>query len=177
VDLVIAAAAEAAGLSVLHYDSDYDRIAAVTSQQCGSPQPGPSTESSQRSWFPHSYVPTTERALLSHARRSGTGTLCHAGGDAGWQRRITTLSADPSTRDTLGRAVMGGQGRPPLPPCVLGCDDQGLAKWEAGMRTLGKVLTVAVAVHPRRDIRQEGRPGARRPSGRASHRRFRSIRQ
>ena len=31
-DLVIAAAAEAAGLSVLHYDSDYDRIAAVTNQ-------------------------------------------------------------------------------------------------------------------------------------------------
>jgi hypothetical protein len=32
VDLVIAAAAEAAGLAVLHYDSDYDRIAAVTRQ-------------------------------------------------------------------------------------------------------------------------------------------------
>ena len=32
VDLVIAAAAEAAGLSVLHYDSDYDRIADVTNQ-------------------------------------------------------------------------------------------------------------------------------------------------
>ncbi len=32
VDLVIAATAEAAGLSVLHYDSDYDRIAAVTNQ-------------------------------------------------------------------------------------------------------------------------------------------------
>jgi predicted nucleic acid-binding protein len=32
VDLVIAAAAEAAGLSVLHYDDDFDRIAAVTSQ-------------------------------------------------------------------------------------------------------------------------------------------------
>ncbi|MEX1207984.1 MAG: PIN domain-containing protein [Acidimicrobiia bacterium] len=32
VDLVIAAAAEAAGLTVLHYDSDYDRIAAVTHQ-------------------------------------------------------------------------------------------------------------------------------------------------
>ncbi len=31
-DLVIAAAAEGAGLSVLHYDSDYDRIAAVTNQ-------------------------------------------------------------------------------------------------------------------------------------------------
>jgi hypothetical protein len=31
-DLVIAAAAEAAGLSVLHYDDDYDRIAAVTNQ-------------------------------------------------------------------------------------------------------------------------------------------------
>lgn len=30
VDLVVAAAAEAAGRSVLHYDSEYDRIAAVT---------------------------------------------------------------------------------------------------------------------------------------------------
>lgn len=32
VDLVIAAAAEAAGLAVLHYDDDYDRIASVTHQ-------------------------------------------------------------------------------------------------------------------------------------------------
>lgn len=32
VDLVIAAAAEAAGLAVLHYDDDYDRIGAVTGQ-------------------------------------------------------------------------------------------------------------------------------------------------
>ena len=32
VDLVVAAAAEAAGLSILHYDSDYDRIASVTNQ-------------------------------------------------------------------------------------------------------------------------------------------------
>ncbi len=32
VDLVIAAAAETARVSVLHYDSDYDRIAAVTNQ-------------------------------------------------------------------------------------------------------------------------------------------------
>jgi hypothetical protein len=32
VDLVIAAAAEAAGLTVLHYDADYERIAAVTGQ-------------------------------------------------------------------------------------------------------------------------------------------------
>lgn len=31
-DLLIAAAAEAAGLTVLHYDEDYDRIAAVTGQ-------------------------------------------------------------------------------------------------------------------------------------------------
>ncbi len=31
-DLLIAAAAERAGLVVLHYDSDYDRIAAVTGQ-------------------------------------------------------------------------------------------------------------------------------------------------
>jgi len=29
---LIAAAAEAAGLTVLHYDEDYDRIAAVTAQ-------------------------------------------------------------------------------------------------------------------------------------------------
>jgi predicted nucleic acid-binding protein len=32
VDLVIASAAEAAGLAVLHYDDDYDRIASVTRQ-------------------------------------------------------------------------------------------------------------------------------------------------
>ncbi len=31
-DLVIASAAEAAGLTVLHYDEDYDRIAAITNQ-------------------------------------------------------------------------------------------------------------------------------------------------
>jgi len=31
-DLLIAAAAEAAGLAVLHYDDDYDRIATVTGQ-------------------------------------------------------------------------------------------------------------------------------------------------
>lgn len=31
-DLVIAAAAEAAGATVWHYDADYDRIAAVTGQ-------------------------------------------------------------------------------------------------------------------------------------------------
>jgi predicted nucleic acid-binding protein len=31
-DLLIAAAAESAGLAVLHYDEDYDRIAAVTGQ-------------------------------------------------------------------------------------------------------------------------------------------------
>lgn len=31
-DLLIAAAAEAAGIPVLHYDSDYDRIAEVTGQ-------------------------------------------------------------------------------------------------------------------------------------------------
>ncbi len=32
-DLLIAAAAEAAGLVVLHYDADFDRIAAVTGQR------------------------------------------------------------------------------------------------------------------------------------------------
>jgi predicted nucleic acid-binding protein len=31
-DLVIAAAAEAAGIAVLHYDEDYDRIAEITGQ-------------------------------------------------------------------------------------------------------------------------------------------------
>jgi hypothetical protein len=31
-DLIVAAAAEAAGLSVLHYDADFDRIAEVTGQ-------------------------------------------------------------------------------------------------------------------------------------------------
>jgi predicted nucleic acid-binding protein len=33
-DLLIAAAAESRGLTVLHYDADFDRIAAVTGQRC-----------------------------------------------------------------------------------------------------------------------------------------------
>jgi predicted nucleic acid-binding protein len=33
-DLLVAAAAEDAGLVVLHYDSDFDRIAALTGQKC-----------------------------------------------------------------------------------------------------------------------------------------------
>ena len=33
-DLLIAAAAEASSLAVLHYDADFDRIAAVTGQPC-----------------------------------------------------------------------------------------------------------------------------------------------
>jgi predicted nucleic acid-binding protein len=33
-DLLIAATAEDAGLVVLHYDADFDRIAAVTGQKC-----------------------------------------------------------------------------------------------------------------------------------------------
>jgi predicted nucleic acid-binding protein len=33
-DLLIAAAAESRGLIVLHYDADFDRIAAVTGQSC-----------------------------------------------------------------------------------------------------------------------------------------------
>jgi predicted nucleic acid-binding protein len=33
-DLLIAAAGEASGLTVLHYDTDFDRIAAVTGQSC-----------------------------------------------------------------------------------------------------------------------------------------------
>lgn len=33
-DLLIAAAAEASNLVVLHYDADFDRIAAATSQRC-----------------------------------------------------------------------------------------------------------------------------------------------
>lgn len=33
-DLLVAAAAEDAGLIVLHYDADFDRIAAVTGQNC-----------------------------------------------------------------------------------------------------------------------------------------------
>jgi predicted nucleic acid-binding protein len=33
-DLLIAAAAESRGLTVLHYDGDFDRIAAVTGQPC-----------------------------------------------------------------------------------------------------------------------------------------------
>ena len=39
-DLIIAAAAEAAGLTVLHYDADFDAIAAVTGQamECVAPR-------------------------------------------------------------------------------------------------------------------------------------------
>jgi predicted nucleic acid-binding protein len=33
-DLLVAATAEVAGLIVLHYDSDFDRIASVTGQKC-----------------------------------------------------------------------------------------------------------------------------------------------
>lgn len=33
-DLLIAAAAESRGLAVLHYDADFDRIAAITGQSC-----------------------------------------------------------------------------------------------------------------------------------------------
>jgi len=33
-DLLVAATAEEAGLIVLHYDADFDRIAAVTGQKC-----------------------------------------------------------------------------------------------------------------------------------------------
>jgi predicted nucleic acid-binding protein len=33
-DLLVAAAAEARNLTVLHYDTDFDRIAAVTGQRC-----------------------------------------------------------------------------------------------------------------------------------------------
>jgi predicted nucleic acid-binding protein len=33
-DLLIAAAAEAHSLTVLHYDADFDRIASVTGQAC-----------------------------------------------------------------------------------------------------------------------------------------------
>lgn len=33
-DLLVAAAAETAGVRVMHYDSDFDRIAAVTGQPC-----------------------------------------------------------------------------------------------------------------------------------------------
>lgn len=33
-DLLVAAAAEELGITVLHYDADFDRIAAVTGQRC-----------------------------------------------------------------------------------------------------------------------------------------------
>jgi predicted nucleic acid-binding protein len=33
-DLLVAAAAEASGLAVMHYDTDFDRIAVVTGQSC-----------------------------------------------------------------------------------------------------------------------------------------------
>ena len=43
-DLLIAAAAEARDLSVLHYDADFDRIAAVTGQLCEWAVPGGSAD-------------------------------------------------------------------------------------------------------------------------------------
>jgi predicted nucleic acid-binding protein len=42
-DLLIATAAEARGLVVLHYDADFDRIAAVTRQTCQWVVPAGST--------------------------------------------------------------------------------------------------------------------------------------
>lgn len=46
-DLLIAAAAEAAGIAVLHYDEDYDRIAAVTRQPVDWLAPRGSLEASR----------------------------------------------------------------------------------------------------------------------------------
>lgn len=43
-DLLIAAAAESKGLAVLHYDSDFDQIAAVTGQECEWVVPGGSID-------------------------------------------------------------------------------------------------------------------------------------
>lgn len=43
-DLLIAAAAEARSLTVLHYDADFDRIAAVTGQPCEWVVPAGSTD-------------------------------------------------------------------------------------------------------------------------------------
>lgn len=43
-DLLIAAAAEACGLIVLHYDADFDRIASVTGQSCEWIVPGGSVD-------------------------------------------------------------------------------------------------------------------------------------
>ncbi|MGC9220056.1 MAG: PIN domain-containing protein [Solirubrobacteraceae bacterium] len=47
-DLLIAAAAEAAGLTVLHYDEDYDRIAAITGQSVEWLAPRGSLDASRR---------------------------------------------------------------------------------------------------------------------------------
>ena len=48
-DLLIAAAAEAAGVTVLHYDEDYDRIAQVTGQTVEWLAPRGSLDVSRRS--------------------------------------------------------------------------------------------------------------------------------
>ncbi len=48
-DLLIAAAAEAAGVAVLHYDEDYDRIAQVTGQRVEWLAPRGSLDVSRRS--------------------------------------------------------------------------------------------------------------------------------
>ena len=47
-DLLIAAAAEAHGLTVLHYDADFDRISAVTGQRCEWVVPAGSVDLSGR---------------------------------------------------------------------------------------------------------------------------------
>lgn len=43
-DLLVAAAAEEGGLTVLHYDADFDRIAEVTGQECAWVVPGGTIE-------------------------------------------------------------------------------------------------------------------------------------
>lgn len=62
-DLLVAAAAEAASLTVLRYDADFDRIAAVTSQSCSWIVPAGSVAERACAWRKSS---TPERCVPYH---------------------------------------------------------------------------------------------------------------
>jgi hypothetical protein len=71
---------------------------------------------------------------IEHSVPSRSGMLLHSGGDAGWQRQITTLSVDPSTgectvaTDHYALATMRGRARelPRAQRCLI--DDVGVLR-------------------------------------------------
>ena len=71
-DLLVAAAAEDAGLTVLHYDADFDLISAVTNQRCEwVNRPGQSTSRDLRERLARQ-VPRAPR----HQQREGRRPHC-----------------------------------------------------------------------------------------------------